>query len=223
MIKLNQRFPRRSRRLLPACVAVLAAGCVLLAPAAMATPYVVKFVQQGNSVVATGGGSIDPTGLTYIGSGTSGGAAVAPSLGFLDTAPLSLVDVDFYTGFSGPTDFGSGGATYAHDGAGDPVGMIADPAPLGEQELFLPTGYTSGPLSDTATYDNTTLAGLGLTPGAHVWMWGAGTGDQTFTIDVVVPEPGELAIFGAGLALAGLLFGLRRRGLPAARRDSALG
>jgi len=39
--------------------------------------------------------------------------------------------------------------------------------------LVLPTGYTSGSaLTTSETWNNTTLAGLGLTDGTYTWTWG---------------------------------------------------
>jgi hypothetical protein len=70
------------------------------------------------------------------------------------------------------------------------------------------------PLSNTIIFDGTTIAGLGITPGNFVWTWGSGTGDQTFTVDVV-PLPATLPLLGAGLGALGLL-GWRRKRLAVA-------
>src|SRR5690348_7572955 len=63
-VNKSKLLPRSLRRFASPCLAVFAA-LVLLAPIANATPYVVKLVQQGNNVVATGSGAFDLTGLTY--------------------------------------------------------------------------------------------------------------------------------------------------------------
>lgn len=72
-------------------------------------------------------------------------------------------------------------------------------------ELFLPPGYTSNTVlpTSTAMYFNTTLDGLGLTPGSYVWGWGAGANADTWTINIPssapIPEPSTyIAIAGFG-------------------------
>jgi hypothetical protein len=78
--------------------------------------------------------------------------------------------------------------------------------------LGVPQGYVSGnPLSDTATWDSTTFASLGVTPGTYVWSWGTGA-NQNFTLQIgpaAAPEPGTLTLLGA--ALASFAFLRRRR------------
>jgi hypothetical protein len=74
--------------------------------------------------------------------------------------------------------------------------------------LFLPVNYVSGaPLSDSATWDNATIASLGLTPGTYTWTWGSGASADSFTVQIEAstPQPGSMALLGAG-ALFGLGF-----------------
>jgi hypothetical protein len=181
-------------------------GSGLSAPPAWAG-YIVDLTQVGSNVVATGSGTIDLTGLTSF-SGASGSSFIEPNTGEILTGAGNLTQ---YKGITGPTSFGSGGSTAAAtSGNGDPVGLFAGNTGTVGEILFLPTGYSgTTSLSDTATYDNTTLATLGATPGTYEWTWGTGP-NQNFTLQIgAVPAP----LIGHGLpallAIGGLLFGAK--------------
>ena len=165
------------------------------------------FSQLGANVVASGSGSIDLTGLTFITSGSTQ-PEIAPTFATEVTGAAGAVDE--YSGASGPVGFGPGVFTSATTGTGDLVGiqqLIGEPAGF----VFVPTGYASGaPLSDTATYDNQSFVTLGLTPGTYEWTWGNGAADDTFTLDVGVPEPASLTLLGTVVGL-GLLVRRRRK------------
>jgi hypothetical protein len=182
--------------------AAMLIGCGLSAPPAQAG-YVVTLEQVGSNVVATGSGTLDLAGLTLSCSGCETGVSdVDPSIGGITTGTSSPLDI--YTGFTGPTSFGSGSNTDASSGTGDIVGMNGSGDGVG-----VPEGYVSGtPLSDTATYDNATFTSLGVTPGTYEWTWGSGANADSFTLDVV-PAP----LIGHGLpvflAVGGLLLGAR--------------
>jgi len=75
--------------------------------------------------------------------------------------------------------------------------------------MMVPTDYVSGAaLSGTATYNNKTLADMGLTAGNSLDVsFGTGPNTDSYTV-TVVPEPHQYAMV-AGLGLVGI--GLWRR------------
>ena len=117
-------------------------------------------------------------------------------------------NVDVYTGFSGPSNFGSGGRFFADTGSGDRVDVDAI-----DGHFLVPQGYlTNTSLSDSITFNGATFASLGLTPGTYVWRWGTGLRNQNFTLIIGaagVPDGGSTVSL-LGFALLGLA-ALRRR------------
>ena len=181
-------------------------GFGLSAPPALAA-FIETLVQQGSNVVATGSGTIDLAGLSFLG-GAATTTETNPKFAEIFTGPAGGHPVDDYTGFTGPASFGSGGLTFASSGSGDIVGIAGV-----DNDLVVPQGYVSGSaLSDSSTYDNKTFSSLGVTPGSYVWTWGSGATADSFTLTigaVAVPAP----VIGQGLpvvlAVGGVLFGAK--------------
>jgi hypothetical protein len=195
--------------------AILAASLLLVGglafgPSAKAN-YVLDLTQVGSNVVVNGSGTIDLTGLTYVATSGPSVSFLDPSYGTVTTGSAGATPEDF-TGFTGPTTFGTGGYTKASSGSGDYVGIDGKAVDSLPPLLAVPDGYVSGgSLSSSAIFDNETLASLGVTPGTYVWTWG-GAPDGSFTVIASVssvPEPGSLALFGTALVLA--IGGSRRR------------
>ena len=197
------------KRLVSPSLALLTA--IVLTPcAANATPYIVKLVQQGTNVVATGSGAIELTGLTSNGVYGSGGGLWASDAFVLTGAPVSL---NGYTGFTGPTSFGSGGLSGFTTGTGSSVGIFGSASYYGFPVIWVPQGYVSDmALTSGAIWDSASFASLGVTPGTYTWTWGTGA-DQSFTMEAVkaVPEPAVFGMFGLGVLLIGGFTTLRRR------------
>jgi len=170
--------------------------------------YVVDLTDTGGNVVATGSGAIDLTGLES-NVLTGGMAFLNPSLGAIRTGPPPFTPIEGYdavNGFTGPANFGSGGAIVASSGSGDPVSFFFGFS-ASDNELDVPQGYVSNSaLSDTSTYNGQTFSSLGATPGVYKWTWGTGA-NQNFTLVIgEVPEPSTWAMMllgFAGLGLAG--------------------
>jgi hypothetical protein len=162
--------------------------------------YIVTLEQVGSNVVANGIGAINLTGLTFHGL-TDARSGVVANIGELNTGPTTRVTVDMYSGAFGPTSFGSGDVFFADTGSGDLVGIFGF-AGL----MIVPFNYVSGTaLSDSMTFNNATLASLGVTPGTYVWTWGTGA-DQRFTLQIGsvgvpgVPDGGStVSLLGFGL------------------------
>ena len=102
----------------------LALFAQLTSPAQAA--YIVTLQQVGANVVATGSGPIDLTGLTPTNTTTVYSSGVIPITATIATgAPISENE-KLYTGFSGPSSFGSGFGTMSSSGSGDKVAIDAD-------------------------------------------------------------------------------------------------
>jgi hypothetical protein len=82
---------------IPSLIALLCAAIaiwLIVGPPAQAR-YIVTLREVGPNVVATGSGTIDLTGLTFLGSGLYR-AEIVPSLGFIVTGPANFVVADAY-------------------------------------------------------------------------------------------------------------------------------
>ena len=166
--------------------------------------FIATMNQVGTDVVVTGSGTIDLTGLSFFANGTAPAAMIIPIQREL---VLNYGPIQLYGNISGPFSFGSGGTTLASSSSGDAVGLDVFYGNL----LFVPSGYVSGsPLSDTSTYNNATLASLGVTPGTYIWTWGTGIHADSFTLQIV-PEPSASALLGSAGIGAGVMVYRRRK------------
>lgn len=167
-----------------------------------AQAFTITLEQIGANVVANGSGAFNLTGLSLLGSTPASTVAINPAVGYLLTGPPSGGAIDVWGTGTGPTAFGIGGVAFPSSGSGDLVGVLGN---IGR--IVVPQGYVSGAaLSDTMTFNNETLASLGLTPGTYVWSWGTGLPNQNFTLIIEgagVPDTGTTVSL-LGFALLGL-------------------
>jgi hypothetical protein len=201
-------------------VAVVAVSFIVAALGGRADAGVVINVEQvGNDTVASGGGTLNLTDLTFV-SEAGAIAAIITNPAYIGMGPIpnpSGNSMDAYQGLTGPATFGTATrvGNDASSGSGDLFAFNSawDAPPLGPT-VFVPIGYTSGTeLSATDTYSGQTFASLGLTAGTYTWTWGTGADADSLTVNISVasvPEPSSLALAGTA-ALAGLGLWARRR------------
>jgi len=210
--------PKRST-LVRNCIAFASvlAGALALSGSRAEANVIIDITQVGSNVVATGSGTINLTGLTFVGNIFVGSGIIQPSSdAIIEGPPSSTLHYDDYSVISGPLSFGSGGPTFASSGSGDIFGVLSP------GNLAVPLGYTSGSLlSGTDTYSGQTFSSLGLTPGTYKWTWGTGVNADSLTVDIiapssVVPEPCTLTLAGIAAASGLGYFGWRRRKLAVA-------
>jgi hypothetical protein len=197
--KLSAALPKRIAIVASCLLAVVGLG-LSTAPKAKAA-YIEYLYQNGTDVVATGSGSINTTGLdgsTFPGVGVP---RIEANQGFIE---VGLLDSGFtvYLGVSGPTNFGSGGSFPASSGTGG----IVDVSPTAGG-FVTPPNYISGTSlgTSTATWDNTTLAALGVIDGTYVWTVNSGANADSVTLNIGEAPPAGVPGPIAGAGLPGLI------------------
>lgn len=172
---------------------------LLLAGTTASAAIQMNITEVGSDVQLEASGTVNLTLLNFDTPATAAIAGVFPggtSGGYATTqAGFTSNGVDAYTGISGPTSIGPSVLfTQPDSGSGDFLFVQGITNTLG-----VPAGYVSfDSISGTSTYNNTTIADLGLTPGTYQWTWGSGPNADSFTLNII-PEPASLALLGIGL------------------------
>lgn len=186
------------------CWASLIAVACLLGGARLAeASLIITFAESGPDVVASGAGSLNFLDLSFSAFDYSP-PYVRASSGTVLLGPVPATYTDIYVGtISGPTTFGFGGLQNATSGSSTAPGSTNAGVDGAAGALFVPAGYFANtPFTVSATWANTTISGLGLTPGTYVWTWGSGVNADSLTVDIpgnVVPEPATVLLLGSGL------------------------
>jgi len=141
-------------------------------------------LEVGGDVVLSGAGTMNLTSLTnvqpFFRSSNLVPQASQFGCGLAGPGPFNS---RLYTGstFNSPANFGTGGQTIG-SGTGDFFGVTFA---ISNNQLFVPSGYTSGSfISGTTTFNSTTLATLGATPGTYTWSWGVGATASSIILQV---------------------------------------
>src|SRR5204863_9824429 len=96
------------------CSLILTAVAALFVQPAQADGYTVTLEQVGSNVVATGGGALDLTGLTFEQNFLNAPPQIQANFSLMITGPGGA-NQSQYVGFTGPTSFGSSGHLFATD------------------------------------------------------------------------------------------------------------
>jgi len=180
--------------------------------------YVLNINQSAGNVVASGTGSLNLAALTLqFSSAVQPGVQIAnPGINIVTIG--SAGNANFFGLVTGPSSFASGapGTTLASSASGSVASVFAQ---AGNSSVGVPSGYVSGTtITGTATWNATTLAALGLTPGTYVYTWGSGGTADSLTLNIStnpppVPIPSTVLLAAIGLAalLTWQFFAARRR------------
>ena len=155
--------------------------------------YVINITQQGSNVVAIGSGSFDLTSA-LLPEDAALTAYIKPDGPIIVTGPpvpyLTYDATEYLMSWtSAPTNFGTNTAYDGDASAGtsNPIGIASD-------FLIVPYHYFSGSMvTSNSTWDNRTLADMGLLSGTYTWTWGSGANAGSITLNIV-PEPSSLVL-----------------------------
>lgn len=183
-----------------AILMLVTVGLLLAGAERAKADLVITFQQSGANVVATGTGSLNFLDLSFQGFdvtnsyvNASAGAVLLGSSGTY---------ADYYGAISGPTTFGPGLNFLANSSTSTAPGGTGAGVDGATGQLLVPGGYDANtPFTVSATWDNQTISGLGLTAGTYTWTWGSGANADSLevVIPAAVPEPSSMVFLLTGL------------------------
>ena len=194
----------------------LAIVCSSLLHNATDAAMIVNIEEVGSDVVASYTGSIDLTGIGFNSLGSANTNRIVATVGQVNwqngvATKASLTDFGKNPWTVAPSAFGTGGVF-----SPDSLSIAAGNA-FGFQSngFYIEPSYVSGsPISGSMTFENQTLASMGINAGDGIMNATFSSGD-TLTVNAV-PEPTSIAFLATGgLAVGGLAVARRRRGTGA--------
>jgi hypothetical protein len=173
------------------------AACVLtwgLTATSASAGIIISGQETGSDVVFTMSGTYDVTGLDFFQSEVVS-TAVGGDRGVINLGPNSSNSYDFYDGFTVfPNAFGTGSTVLADFQSGD---FLALTRSGNLRVIGVASGTTTGSVTGSISFSNTTFSALGLTEGSYLWSWPEDS--VRLNIGAAVPVPATLGLFGLGL------------------------
>jgi hypothetical protein len=188
-------------------ILVLAVSALFALASTSRGGFIITVSEVNGNVVAMGKGSLNTSALSLQSNQAPVQAVTAPMSARLEVgSPTGQI---FGLGpVTGLTNFGTGITSEASMSNGDFAGIFGADNAIEVFHLYVSGTIISG----SATWDNTTISGLGLRPGTYIYTWGsAANGTADFLeVEIAVPEPSTLTLFGIG-SISLLGYGRRRR------------
>jgi hypothetical protein len=209
-VSIDEKIRNQEKRMKRATLMLMAVALLLGAGRAKAE-LIITVQQSGSNVVASGVGSLNFLALTFQGFETSNSFVHASAGAVL--LGVSGTFADFYGSISGPTTFGPGANVFANSSTSTAPNNTGAGVDGATGQLLVPGGYSAGaPFTVSATWNNTTISGLGLTPGTYTWTWGSGGNADDLKVIIPasgVPEPSSVILLLS--TLLALAFVTRKR------------
>jgi len=178
-------------------------------PAASRGTLQIDFSQNGSTVLVTGSGFLDTTGLELrVGPAPVGASRIGDYLN--DTIQSWDAGATRYImPLESKASFFSGTSFFNIDGvsSGDDFGIYQN-AKVADTMLHVPPDFTEGNIYGELTLPNTDLESLGIIEDS--FEWGAGEGQGVYLTTNAVPEPASFGFLSGGMCLLSALMRRRR-------------